>query len=193
MIRSPMLTLCKAPNGVSMRPLGETQISLVETFMGDSVVVYEVPESMHLYTWGYTALPQGLVLVSEDMTVDPELGSKITDFLNQCAVRYSREQWLLIFKEGWTWSEEHQDYFRWLDDGTCEWRRSSAGESSTKPSAHKGKSSKDEKSSKGKEKASTHKERTSKDDKSSKGKDKASAQKEKSSKSSKGKEKEKGN
>ncbi|OAA33889.1 hypothetical protein ISF_09545 [Cordyceps fumosorosea ARSEF 2679] len=101
---------------------------------------------------------------------------------------------LLTFKEGWTWSEEHQNYFRYLDNGTCELRRNKAGESSSKSSAHKDKPSKDEESSKGKEKASAHKDKKSKDEKSSKGKDKASStHREKSSKSSKGKEKEKGN
>ncbi|ATY61207.1 hypothetical protein A9K55_006877 [Cordyceps militaris] len=161
------------PNGASMRPLGEAQISLVENFRGDSVVVYEIPEN--------TPLPPDLVLVheyddhyslqpSKDMTVDEH---------STC---HTKEQWLLIYREGWTWSEDYKDYFRWQDDGSCEWRqKNKGGESKDKPL-------KLEKSSKSKEKGSSHKDKALKEGKpsSSKGKEKASKEDKPSSSKDKG-------
>ncbi|KAG9252688.1 uncharacterized protein F5Z01DRAFT_222722 [Emericellopsis atlantica] len=119
----------EAPNGASMRPLGEFQTALVENFKGSNVTVYAVPEG--------TQLPDDLILVHEhtdhyslqpavDMPLS-ELNEKITAFLRTHGTTYSRDEWLATFQQDepaypeWVWSEEYQMHYYYDDKGNCVW------------------------------------------------------------------------
>jgi len=144
-----------------MRPLGETQTRLVETFKGD-FVIYAVNQGDDTHGHNVlleilkildTKLPDDLILVHEhgdhyslqpakvmtvagkspcpdaqgkhDCSLIPQdLNKRITDFLQQNATTYTKEQWLFNFRDGWEWSEEHGDHFRCKDDGGYEWYQS---------------------------------------------------------------------
>jgi hypothetical protein len=63
-----------------------------------------------------------------------DLNQRITAFLEQNAKLYTKEQWLFIFRDGWTWSDEHQDYYRLKQDGGYEWASESQAAASSSSS-----------------------------------------------------------
>ncbi|KAF2177148.1 hypothetical protein K469DRAFT_604466 [Zopfia rhizophila CBS 207.26] len=96
------LTLNVTPNGASMRPISAFQRNLVQSFRGQSVVVYSVPAG--------TPLPEDLILVhehtdhyslqaAEGMSLTGKLNGKITSFLESYGTAMSKEEWLQAYPQ----------------------------------------------------------------------------------------------
>ncbi|KAL9099500.1 MAG: hypothetical protein Q9163_005005 [Psora crenata] len=90
-----------APNGASLRPNTSNQNRLVQSFKGSNTIIYAIPSGIKL--------PDDLVLVHEysdhyslqaaqDMTLE-EINTKITNFLNEHAEKFTKEQWLKKYPE----------------------------------------------------------------------------------------------
>ncbi|KAJ0158846.1 hypothetical protein CTA2_10756 [Colletotrichum tanaceti] len=148
----------EGPNGASMRPLGKFQNELVQSYKGDKVVVYAVPEG--------TQLPKDLILVhehSDHYSLQPavemplnKLNEKINKFYAKYAKEYTKSKWLKTFQDtgppepsvdlssssansgpnDWIWSDEHGAYYTYDAQGKLEWSPASGpSDSSADPSS----------------------------------------------------------